>query len=273
MNAVLKNNEIEKLREYIGGDMYEMQEKSPHICIPLEDKAYLISFRRCDLEAMSKKEERVTVYCSGKDFLLFSNSLKLPAPADREIEPFKMLILFFDMLTENDTEFLNSLEDELSELENELIISPKLQKGTSAQIVIFRRSLLKLKKYYEQLSTAADILALDEAGAVPESLKSGFAGLSHKIDRLENDVAHLREYVTQVREAYQAQIDIEQNQIMKIFTVLTAVFLPLSLIVGWYGMNFSMPEYKWRFGYLFVIIFSIAVCCFAYWFFKKRKWF
>ena len=38
---------------------------------------------------------------------------------------------------------------------------------------------------------------------------------------------HLRDYVTQVREAYQAQIDIEQNKIMKIFTVLTAVFLPL----------------------------------------------
>ena len=273
MNVALKLNETEKLREYIGSDIYEWQKRNRHICIPLENKAYLIRFNRCDLNAMSKKEEPAVIYCGEKDFLLFSGSLKLPVPDGKKIEPFKTLVLFFDMLTEKDMEFLDSLEDELSELENKLIISPKLKKGTGAQIVIFRRSLLKLKRYYEQLSTIADILALDEAGAVPENLKSSFAALSHKIDRLENAVAHLREYVTQVREAYQAQIDIEQNQIMKIFTVLTAVFLPLSLIVGWYGMNFNMPEYKWRFGYLFVIAFSVAVCGFTYWFFKKRKWF
>ena len=54
-----------------------------------------------------------------------------------------------------------------------------------------------------------------------------------------------------MREAYQAQLDYEQNQLMKAFTVLTAIFLPLSLIARWYGMNFSMPEYQWALGYPF----------------------
>ena len=97
--------------------------------------------------------------------------------------------------------------------------------------------------------------------------------MSHRVDRLEAAVAHLRECTTQIREAYQAQIDIEQNQIMKIFTVLTAVFMPLSLIVGWYGMNFQMPEYRWSFGYPLVILFSIVVCSVTAWIFKRKNWY
>jgi magnesium transporter len=60
---------------------------------------------------------------------------------------------------------------------------------------------------------------------------------------------------------------------MKVFTVLTAVFLPLTLIVGWFGMNVKMPEYSWNYGYLYVIVLSITVCGICGWIFKKKKWF
>jgi magnesium transporter len=60
---------------------------------------------------------------------------------------------------------------------------------------------------------------------------------------------------------------------MKVFTVITAVFLPLTLIVGWYGMNFTMPEYGWSHGYLYVIALSIVVCGICWLLFKRKKWF
>ena len=108
---------------------------------------------------------------------------------------------------------------------------------------------------------------------MPAHLHKRFAALDRRVDHLLESVRHLQEYTTQVREAYQAQVDIEQNQIMKIFTVITAIFLPLTLIVGWYGMNFPMPEYAWSKGYAYVILLSVAVCiaCFAA--FKKKRWF
>ena len=93
------------------------------------------------------------------------------------------------------------------------------------------------------------------------------------MDYLLNSVMHLREYITQVREAYQAQIDIEQNQIMKVFTVMTSIFLPLTLIVGWYGMNLQMPEFSWSFGYPFVIILSVSVILASVIIFKVKRWF
>lgn len=275
MNVAYHLDKIEKLCEYVGESVYEWQKGSRHLCVPLENNAFLFVFNWCNVADMSKKEERVVIFCSGQELLLFSDSLMLPEEDKGGLAsgPFQMLALFLDMLTAGDVDMLDQLEDALGMLEEDLITASKQKKGTGAEFVIFRRSLLKLKRYYEQLSAVADALALNESGAVPKALTNRFLALSHRIDHLEATVAHLREYVTQVREAYQAQIDIEQNQIMKIFTVITAVFLPLSLIVGWYGMNFHMPEYEWRFGYIYVFVFSVVVCGLTYWIFKKKKWF
>ena len=97
--------------------------------------------------------------------------------------------------------------------------------------------------------------------------------LDKYIQYLLHFVLELREFLTQVREAYQSQIDIEQNQIMKIFTVITAIFLPLTLIVGWYGMNFRIPELDWTYGYLYVIGLSVVVCLITYQIIKRNHWF
>ena len=60
--------------------------------------------------------------------------------------------------------------------------------------------------------------------------------IHNRIDHLQLSVSSLRDYVTQMREAYQSQIDIEQNHIMKVFTLITAIFLPLTLN-GWLVWN------------------------------------
>ena len=77
--------------------------------------------------------------------------------------------------------------------------------------------------------------------------------MSIRVDRLFHSVLNLQDYVTEVREAYQAQVDINLNQLMKLFTVITTICLPLTLIAGWYGMNFPMPEYTSSIGYPMVI--------------------
>lgn len=74
-----------------------------------------------------------------------------------------------------------------------------------------------------------------------------------------------------MREAYQSQIDIEQNHIMKIFTLITAIFLPLTLMVGWYGMNFKhMYELNSPYSYPIFILISILVCISLVIYFKKN---
>ena len=78
----------------------------------------------------------------------------------------------------------------------------------------------------------------------------------------------------QVREVYQAQVDIQQNRVMKVLAVVTTLFSPLALIVGWYGMNFTgMPELRWPMGYPMVIMLSLAVVVACLIFFRRKKFF
>ena len=130
-----------------------------------------------------------------------------------------------------------------------------------------------LKKYYEQFLNVLDILIENENAIFDGRTLRSFRMLYRRTERRFQNVLNLRESVTQVRESDEAEVDISLNTTMKIFTVVTTIFLPLTLIVGWYGMNFDMPEYDWEKGYLFVSILSVLFLLAGILFFRKKKWF
>ena len=95
-----------------------------------------------------------------------------------------------------------------------------------------------------------------------------------KVESLQGETRLLHEYATQISSEYQAQVDIAQNRVMKVLTIVTAIFLPLTLIAGWYGMNFTgMPLLEWRYGYPAVVAVSALVVAGLVWYFKRKKWF
>ena len=80
---------------------------------------------------------------------------------------------------------------------------------------------------------------------------------------------YLLEYAQQIRDVYQVQNDTKQNQNMQFLTLISTIFFPLTLITGWYGMNFkNMPELER--GYPFVIGLSLAVVAVCIVVFKKK---
>ena len=268
--------EIEILKNYVDEDVYGRLLVSRHACFALENGSYLIAFHFCNIKSPAHKEEKVCLYCSTKDFLLVTGDehcKKIFDQLEGNADNFTLLLRFFLALTVNDVFDLEKIEDGITALEDNLLIEKSMKSYRASQIIGLRRELLRMKRYYEQLSLLSRQLTENELNAFPKDLLKKYFSLDRRISYLLNFVLHLREYVTQVREAYQAQIDIEQNQIMRVFTVITTVFLPLTLIVGWFGMNLKMPEYSWSFGYLYVIILSIACCIASIVFFKIKKWF
>jgi magnesium transporter len=183
----------------------------------------------------------------------------------------RILYILFDKLTIEDTYILDDIEQEISELEEAVLTS--LENNYLSKIMILRKKLLKFKRYYEQFYNITEGLEENENGLIDKNTLKSFRIVKNRVNRLYSSVINLRDYVSQVREAYQAQVDISQNNLMKIFTVVTSIFLPLSLIVGWYGMNFNMPEFSWENGYIFVISLSLMVFCTCIILFKKKKWF
>lgn len=93
------------------------------------------------------------------------------------------------------------------------------------------------------------------------------------MEALKNETERLREYAMQVSGEYQSQVDIAQNRVMQLLTIVTTIFLPLSLIVGWYGMNFDMPELSWEYGYPVVIVLAVVIVAVLIRYFKRKKWF
>ncbi|NLH01093.1 MAG: magnesium transporter [Clostridiales bacterium] len=276
MRVMLGVKDIEKLLNYVSFDMYSRLIANRHICFPLENGAYLIGFHFCDIRNPAQKDERVCIYCSTEDFIFITDNkrcIELMSNIDGKAETYRQLLQFFNVITASDMYELEKFEDRITDLEDSLIKEKKSKSKNSDMIISMRRELLKMKRYYEQLALITEDLTENANKAFNAELRLRFVSLDKRMDYLLNSVMHLREYITQVREAYQAQIDIEQNQIMKILTVTTSIFLPLTLIVGWYGMNLQMPEFSWSFGYPFVIILSIVVCTGCIVVFKWKKWF
>ncbi|NLK37590.1 MAG: magnesium transporter [Epulopiscium sp.] len=178
---------------------------------------------------------------------------------------------FFNHITKGATPMFDKIEKEILDLEQELITSQK--KDCVYEIVSLRKRLMILKRYFEQFLNVLEGVGQNENELYDPKMLRYFRTLEKRIDRFYQNVLNLRDYVTQVRESYQAEVDISLNVTMKIFTVITTIFLPLTLIVGWYGMNLPMPEYEWKHSYAMVIVLSLLVVLAGIVFFKKKKWF
>lgn len=190
------------------------------------------------------------------------------APLDNQ----QLLYRFFVRLLKDDMSHLDRFEAEITDTEDELLSGSR--RSYLKKIIAYRKELLRLKRYYQQLASIFDELSANDNGLLTAESVRRFVILSSRTERYLSSVVNLREYVAQMREAYQAQIDIQQNDLMKIFTVVTAIFLPLTLLVGWYGMNFrNMPELQWAYGYPAVIGVSVTLVVGMVLWFKKKRWF
>jgi len=183
----------------------------------------------------------------------------------------RLYYTFFERATQDDAALLDGIEQEIAALEDQLIVSGR--KNCVVEIITLRKKLMYFKRNYEQTLNVLDDIQENENELIDQKSMRYFKIYANRVDRLYHIVLNLRDYVTQVREAYQAEVDISLNGVMKLFTVITAIFLPLTLIVGWYGMNLKMPEYEWQYGYHLVIIICTAVVVFGLFYFKRHNWF
>lgn len=269
-------NDIEELKAIVGSDTVMLMQSARHLCRQTADgKGYLLSFRYVS-KADGHEDCQVSVYAEKKTvcFVCCEEECRaVAASVADETSGGKWLAGFLTALTEADMDFLEQLEENITEIEDGLLTETGTANRITRKIIAVRRDLLNRKRYYGQLEMILSELSSDTNGFFEEETRMWLALVDKRLDRLMSAVLHLQEYVSQVREAYQAQIDIEQNNIMRIFTVITSICLPLSLIAGWYGMNLMMPEYTWPFGYPLVLTVSAVVVIVCYIIFKRKKWF
>lgn len=178
---------------------------------------------------------------------------------------------FLEQIVVRDLSILESYESELNEIEDEVLASDG--PGNLARVNEIRSDIRRLLVHYEQLIDMTQELEENENGFFSEENLRYIHLFMNYILRRHSTATSLRDYAIQVRDLHNTQLEVRQNKTMTLLTVITTIFMPLTLIAGWYGMNFRyMPELEWRFGYLAVFVLSVAVivCCLIL--FKKKKW-
>ncbi len=129
-----------------------------------------------------------------------------------------------------------------------------------------RESLVTLARQltFIQQSTAVEI---------PNELRSRYKSMSRDVLALADHASFLANKSSFMLEATLGLINIEQNNIIKIFSVAAAVFLPPTLIASIYGMNFHvMPELDWPYGYPLALLIMLVSAVLPYYFFRRRGW-
>ena len=201
-----------------------------------------------------------------------SQSADLPGLLrDRLTEPVgpdRLMLLCLELLSDDDILYLQHIEDRMTALE-ERILSEEAERVFES-LLRCRKKLSELSAYYEQMGVLGGLMVSEADGLA--STPAAWESYVRKMERLQRYTSLLRDYAAQLREVYQSQQDARQTRVMNILTVVTALFLPLTLLTGWYGMNFvHMPELGGRYSYPAVMLVAAAIVVAEIVYFKKKK--
>ena len=143
--------------------------------------------------------------------------------------PERFLYHFLDMLIVNDRKLLENMEHNMSLLEDD-ILNESIDTNFINEILSIKKELMHIWNYYDQLADFGEILRDNETDMFPAENIRGFDAFTKRVTRLMENVKQLKEYAVQLQETQDAMLSYSLNNIMKLFTVVTAVFLPLSLV-------------------------------------------
>lgn len=148
----------------------------------------------------------------------------------------------------------------------------------------YKRTLSQIRRFIWPVRDLVNALMHEETGLVTKGTKVYLRDCYDHTVQLMDLVESYRDVLSGLMELYLSSVGTRTNQIMKLLTVISSIFIPLTFIVGIYGMNFArevdgkrlpwnMPELYSPYGYVAVMLFMLGVACFQIYFFKKRGWF
>lgn len=178
---------------------------------------------------------------------------------------------FMEHIVTNDLKMLQEYENKLEKLED-LVLADEFE-DIIETLNDIRSDLLELRTHYEQMIDVGQELEENENHFFESSNLRYFRLITNRIERYRDQVFALREYSFQIRDLLQTHVDARQNRIMTVLTVVTTIFFPLSIITGWYGMNFAyMPELNGRWSYPILGAICVLLITVLLIIFKKKKY-
>lgn len=244
------------------------------------DDYQFIVFHALDLKTLESEEVDIFI---GDDFIvtfhreryeeidtikrkLFNETIEINEPED-------ILLHILDDIVDNYFPFIYDIEDKVFNFEDRhnLDITTKTLIDDTFDL---RQELLIIKRTVQPMK---DLVYRMREGKVLHLNEQQFLYITHINDHLMKQMEMVdssREMTSDIRDNYISLNSFKMNNIMKILTIYSVVFMPLTLIAGIYGMNFTnMPELEWHTGYYIVLIIMAVIAIIMLIVFKKKRWF
>jgi len=176
-----------------------------------------------------------------------------------------------DAIVDHFFPILETYEQQLEILEDELLIAP--QADVPKRIYAIRHELTELRRSIAPLMSSMTNLARETLPFVQKETRLYFRDLIDHVARLLDQIESERETAAGLMDFYMSRVGQRMNEVMKVLTVISTIFIPLSFVTGLYGMNFiNMPELNWRFGYVTaLLVMATSVVTFLL-DFKRKGW-
>lgn len=167
---------------------------------------------------------------------------------------------------------LEELNNRCDKLEELVLLSP--DKKEFEEILVLKKDILKLKKAVTPLKEFMVTLKSNEIKEyLTEDVDIYLEDLNDHINVAFENIESLFLKGNELIQLYHTTVSAGMNEIMKVLTMISTVFIPLSFLVGLYGMDFEViPELKWGYGYFILLGLMFTIICGIGYFFKKKKW-
>ena len=147
------------------------------------------------------------------------------------------------------------------------------QDSTAHEIQRLKRQIVVLSRSLRSLREATNKLQSEDSDLIRENTFPYLRDLHDHTVQIVESVEIYREMTTSLMDLHLSNLSVRMNEVMKVLTIIATIFIPLTFIVGIYGMNFeNMPELRWSLGYPFIWLIMLAVSVVLIYFFKRKNW-
>lgn len=166
---------------------------------------------------------------------------------------------------------LEKIGYKLEDIEEETLTNPSAK--TIEKIHKLKRNLIFLRKAVWPIREVASFLERSESPLLQKITLAYFRDIYDHTLQLIDLIETFRDIGGGILDIYLSNLSNRLNEVMKVLTIISTIFIPLTFIAGVYGMNFHyMPELEWKYGYYLVLLIMIIVALFMTFFFKRKKW-
>jgi len=188
----------------------------------------------------------------------------------RKMGPDYLACRIIDVIVDNYFGTVEKFGEEIEEKEDELVNNPDRKVLASIQDV--KKNMLRLRQYVWPVREILSNLEKKESSLIKDETIAYFRDVYDRLFEAMDLIETTREMVSDLIDIYLSSMSNRTNEVMKVLTVVATIFIPLTFIVGLYGMNFKyMPELDATWGYPAVLIFMLIVAVSMLIYFHRRK--